>query len=251
MASGRLIDYLGQGLASARPAAPDLYTGALGLWYSTDTGVLSVWDGTGWSDTGGLAVVAPSGGFSDGALLVYDSGAQAFIELPPGNPGDVLTATASNGPQWDPAGGGGGGDVNGPVASTDTAVPRWNGTGGTDLENTGVLIGDDDELSGYKALVDRATGTSWTPAETDSGKIKELSNAATITVTLPSTMPKGFACTVVQMGAGVVDFVPESGGSLVNRQGHNSSAGQYAICTLYVSENTTGAVWVLGGDTAT
>ncbi len=249
MASGRLIDYLGQGLASERPAAPDLYAGALGLWYSTDTATLSAWDGAAWSDVGGLSVATPSGGFTDGALLFYSAALAAFIELPLGNPGDVLTATASLGPQWDPAGSGSG-DVNGPVSSVDNTVPRWVGTSGTDIEGTGVLIGDDDELSGYKALVERQTGTSYTLAESDTGQIMEFSNAATITLTLPSTMPKGFACTVAQLGAGVIDFVVESGGTLVNRQGHNSSAGQYALCTLYVSENTTGAVWVLGGDTA-
>lgn len=250
MASGRLVDYLGAGLASARPAAPDLTTGSLGAYWSTDTGTLSIWDGTSWSDVQGASFLPPSGGFTSGAILVYDATAGAFVELPPGNPGDVLTYEASNGPQWEP-GGTGSGDVVGPVSSTDNTLPRFVGTSGKQIEGTGIVVGDDDELSGFKALVQEQTGTSYTVSEADSGKIIEFNNAATITVTLPSNMPKGVSITAVQAGAGVIDFVVETGGALVNRQGHNSSAGQWAVCLLYVRENDSGATWVLGGDTAT
>jgi hypothetical protein len=189
------------------------------------------------------------GGFSNGAILVYDSVSGAFVELPPGDPGDLLTIEASNGPQWAP-GGAGTGDVVGPVSSVDNTLPRFVGTSGTQIEGTGIVVGDDDELSNYKALVEELTGTSYTVTEADSGKILEFNNAATITVTLPSNMPKGVAFTAVQAGAGVIDFVVETGGVLANRQSHNSSAGQYAMCSLYVRENVSGATWVLGGDTA-
>lgn len=53
MASGRLIDYLGEGLFSARPVAPDLAVGALGLYYATDTNTLYAWDGSAWDTVGG------------------------------------------------------------------------------------------------------------------------------------------------------------------------------------------------------
>lgn len=65
MASGRLADYLGKGLASARPATLTLHPEAVGLWYSTDTGVLSTWDGSAWHDvtSGGSGIPdAPSDG---------------------------------------------------------------------------------------------------------------------------------------------------------------------------------------------
>jgi len=250
MPSGRLVDYLGSGLAGDRPATPDLTAGSLGAWWATDTLVLSIWDGTSWADVQGATFVPPSGGFSQGALLVYDIGAGAFVELPPGSPGDFLTTDASIGPYWT-AVPPGSGDVVGPASSVDNTLPRFSGTSGKLLEAAGIVVGDDDELSGYKALVVQQTGASYTLAESDSGEIIELSHSSTITLTLPSTMPKGFACTIAQVGAGVVDFVVESGGTLRNRQGHNSSAGQYALCTLYVSENISGAVWMLGGDTAT
>jgi len=53
--SGRLIDYLGSGLHSARPASPNIFPGTVGLYWSTDTSELSAWDGSSW------AVVTVSG----------------------------------------------------------------------------------------------------------------------------------------------------------------------------------------------
>lgn len=46
--SGRLIDYLGEGLASARPASLTLVTGGLGIYYATDTPAVFLWDGSAW-----------------------------------------------------------------------------------------------------------------------------------------------------------------------------------------------------------
>jgi hypothetical protein len=60
MASGLIIDYLGTGLIAARPATPTLHTGALGLWYATDTNILSIWDGSTWADVDGGDVVGPA-----------------------------------------------------------------------------------------------------------------------------------------------------------------------------------------------
>ncbi len=42
--------FLGQGLASARPASLNLEPGALGVWVSTDTGAISYWYGGAWND---------------------------------------------------------------------------------------------------------------------------------------------------------------------------------------------------------
>lgn len=54
MASGRLVDYLAHGIASARPSSLTLTTGAIGIYYATDTSTLSVWDGSAWHTvTGG------------------------------------------------------------------------------------------------------------------------------------------------------------------------------------------------------
>lgn len=50
MASGRLVDYLGSGPAANRPASLSLAPGSLGVWYSTDTKALSVWNGVAWDN---------------------------------------------------------------------------------------------------------------------------------------------------------------------------------------------------------
>lgn len=50
MASGLLTDYLKHGIAADRPATPDLYTAAFGLWWNDDTETLDLWDGTTWLD---------------------------------------------------------------------------------------------------------------------------------------------------------------------------------------------------------
>jgi hypothetical protein len=48
MSSSKITDYIGSGLAASRPATPSLATGATGIYYATDTGALTVWDGSAW-----------------------------------------------------------------------------------------------------------------------------------------------------------------------------------------------------------
>jgi hypothetical protein len=114
-----------------------------------------------------------------------------------------------------------------------------------------VLVTDSDEISGYRGNINKQTGTTYELVAADSGKIVELANVGAITLTLPNDLPQGFCCTVVQAGAGVVTFDPEAGGTMNNRSVHSDTAGEWALCMLYVSANTgTDAAWVLGGDTA-
>lgn len=125
MASGRLIDYLGVGLASARPASPDAYTGTLALWFATDTGVLSAWNGSGWEDIASadpIVAAPPSGGWSDGALLVYSAELGAWIEIPPGTPGQVLTQQSGDVVEWDDAAPGGVSSVNGQTGAVSLGL---------------------------------------------------------------------------------------------------------------------------------
>jgi hypothetical protein len=102
------------------------------------------------------------------------------------------------------------------------------------------------------AVFDDQTGTSYTMAAGDNGRAVTLTNASAITVTLPNNLAKGWNCLVYQGGAGQVTFSPGSGATLVNRQSQSHTAGQYAVCSLLVTANAsgTGAVYVLGGDTA-
>ena len=43
-----ITDYLGEGVAADRPVSLNISPTALGLYYSTDTGTLSIWDGSAW-----------------------------------------------------------------------------------------------------------------------------------------------------------------------------------------------------------
>jgi hypothetical protein len=146
----------------------------------------------------------------------------------------------------------GGDSLTGPGSSTDNTLPRWNGAGGDTLQGSGVIVSDDDEISGYKGAINAQTDTSYTLAAADTGKVVELTNAAAITLDMPNNLPVGWCCTVVQGGAGAVTFTPASGANRRNRQSHTKTAGQWAMCSLYVRPNSGGsaAEYVLGGDTA-
>lgn len=150
-----------------------------------------------------------------------------------------------------PPPGAGSGDVVGPGSSTDNAIARFDSTTGKLLQSSGVLITDNNEMSGYRAHLNQQTGTTYTLDAADTGKIVELTNGASIALTVPNSFPVGFNVTIVQGGAGQVTIASTGSGTVVNRQSHTKTAGQNGMCTLYVRSNSgTNAVWVLGGDTA-
>lgn len=60
-ASSLITDYIGVGTAAARPATPSLATGAFGLYYASDTGALSIWNGSSWSSLSGTGTVTSVG----------------------------------------------------------------------------------------------------------------------------------------------------------------------------------------------
>jgi hypothetical protein len=57
MTTTRITDYLGSGVASARPASLAIASGALGLYFATDTGAMSLWDGA-WVALGNMIPIA-------------------------------------------------------------------------------------------------------------------------------------------------------------------------------------------------
>jgi hypothetical protein len=148
--------------------------------------------------------------------------------------------------------GAGTGDVIGPASSTDNTLPRFSGTGGKSLKTSGVLVGDNNQMSGYRGDLNAQTGTTYTLVAADTGKVVECTNAAAITLTLPATAAVGFCCTVVQGGAGQITLTPASGATLRNRQGHTKTAGLWAGVALYVRSNAGGsaAEYVMLGDSA-
>jgi uncharacterized protein (DUF2147 family) len=96
--------------------------------------------------------------------------------------------------------------------------------------------------------VNAQTGTAYTIALTDSGKLVELSNAAAITLTVPTNattaFPTGTQIDLLQTGAGQVTV----GGASVTLQSEGSKLklkGQYAAATLIKRAEDT---WVLIGN---
>ncbi len=83
--------------------------------------------------------------------ILYFNGTD-WVRLAAGTSGDFLrTNGAGADPAWaTPAGGG---DVSGPGSSTDNAVARWNGVTGTSIQNSGVIVDDNDNVSGVESLL--------------------------------------------------------------------------------------------------
>lgn len=132
MASGRLVDYLAAGLASAKPATPALATGAIGYYYATDTDHTWLWDGAAWHDRGAGAIGTLSGlsdvliaGLTNGQVLAWDTATSKWKNVTPS--------------------GGGGGSApwyfNPPLAASFTSLVSGDGTlpTVTDHANVGLI----------------------------------------------------------------------------------------------------------------
>jgi len=198
--------------------------------------------------TGGAIQTAQSAG---NTLLIraYDVDGAAYTTF--------ATLTANNTPTMDLSTSVtvGSNKVVGSISSsvTDNTIVRMDSTTGSVVQSTGVVIDDSNGLYNYRAVFNNQTGTTYTTDDTDTGKILTFSNASAIAVTLHATATVGTAFTWEQKGAGQVTFASTGSGTVVNRQSHTKSAGQYACGTLFVHANSGGsaAVWVLAGDTTT
>ena len=111
-------------------------TVSIGSASATDSGIIEILD-----DTGGesASITVPSAlGASYTITLPTDTGVNGqFLRTNGGNPATLDWASPA-----------GSGDVTGPVSSTDNAVVRFNGTSGTAIQNSGVILSDTDSLSG-------------------------------------------------------------------------------------------------------
>lgn len=88
------------------------------------------------------------------------------------------------------------------------------------------------------------TGTTYTLLSSDAGKILTFDNASDITLTVPTGLPVGFTCTIIQLGAGEVIFTASST-TINNRGGFDRTNGQYAMATVTQRATNT---FVTGGD---
>jgi hypothetical protein len=102
-------------------------------------------------------------------------------------------------------------------------------------------------------LINAQTGTTFTPGLTDAGKLVTASNAAAISITIPTdasvNFPVGTQLLLMQLGAGQVTVSAVTPGTttIISRSG-TKTAGQYALISLIkVAANQ----WVVGGDATT
>ena len=97
------------------------------------------------------------------------------------------------------------------------------------------------------AVYNAQTGTTYTIAESDNGKIITLDNASAIAVTLPDTLTTNFQCTLIQLGAGIVTVTPDTSTSPISSDTINGSvqsvATSAAYNAIYLSQNAA-ATWL-------
>jgi len=105
------------------------------------------------------------------------------------------------------------------------------------VSTTGALTGANtstSSISGFTANV-ATIATAYNLSAADNGKIIQTTNAAAITVTIPTGLPTGFNCTFVQMGTGQITF----SGTYLNRSGFTKTASQYALVSIMHLGNNT------------
>lgn len=100
-----------------------------------------------------------------------------------------------------------------------------------------------------KVTFNNQTGTSYTLALADAGKLVTLDNAATITLTVPDNATVAFATgariDIVQLGDGQVEIDPAGGVTVDSSGGDDKLAGQYSAATLIYRGSDE---WLLIGD---
>ena len=106
------------------------------------------------------------------------------------------------------------------------------------LDLTGNLSGSTtNTLSGFGAQINTIS-TSVSLAATDNAEVIQSNAASAIIITIPTGLPTGFNCMVLQYGAGQITFSGASGVTIINRNGYTKSIGQYALVTiLHIGSN--------------
>lgn len=100
--------------------------------------------------------------------------------------------------------------------------------------SSGLLTGNNNNaIHGFLSTPQAQTGTTYTFTINDCGKVLTFNNASPITVTIPTGLPLGFNCTVIQLGAGQVGFTNAAGVTLQSYGNQYKLIGQHASATLF------------------
>lgn len=98
------------------------------------------------------------------------------------------------------------------------------------VSTTGSLTGgnlDTSSISGFTANINTISA-NYNLTAADNGKVIQSTSASAFTITIPTGLPTGFNCTVVQMGAGQIAF----SGTFFNRGNFTKTASQYAVASI-------------------
>ncbi len=134
------------------------------------------------------------------------------------------------------------------VNATSGAVITVGSITGTTFDNGNIGATTPVQIQGYRP-VNTQTGTTYTLVLGDSGKLVTLSNAGTITLTIPLNAsvayPVGAEIDLAQLGAGQVTVAATGGVTLTSYTSLVKLAGQYAGATL---KKTATDTWLLIGN---
>lgn len=121
---------------------------------------------------------------------------------------------------------------------SNNIVFRTAGTERMRLDINGNLAGSTtNTLSGFGAQIN-SISAGYTLAASDNSEVIQSNAASAITVTIPTGLPTGFNCMVLQYGAGQITFAAASGVTIINRNSYNKTIGQYALATvLHIGSN--------------
>ena len=134
------------------------------------------------------------------------------------------------------------------LENDETITNSTDGTVAITATNTTVSgnLSGSGSISGFDANLNDQTGTTYTLASTDNGKVVTLNNGSAITVTIPTGLGDGFNCLLVQKGAGQVTISAANGVTVANRSSETKTAGQYATVSVI---NIGSEAYILSGDT--
>lgn len=153
---------------------------------------------------------------TDGTLTVYNgiSAGSGTITMAIGITGGVTISPTINGATF-----------NQIIRSTSGISASGAVTGGSWMfAQEGYRVGS--------AAINAKTGTTYTFSAADDGEIFTSSNAATQTFTIPTGLPVGFNCTIIQIGTGGVAITGASGVTLNSYNSKYNLLGQHASASI-------------------
>lgn len=121
-------------------------------------------------------------------------------------------------------------NTNPSIVNPTLSTPTLGAATGNSLTLSGALTGGNSNtsnISGFGAVI-LPISANYSLSAADNGEIIQSTANSAITINIPTGLPTGFNCTVVQFGTGQITF----SGTYINRGGFTKSASQYAVVSI-------------------